>query len=124
MKKTSILIADDEQTIRALVSRFLGDKFTVMEASDGEQAAALARHRKPNLILMDIMMPNMDGYHACAELKADPATRDTPVVMLTGLGYELNKQLAREVGANGYITKPFTREELLETIGKFLAIPK
>ena len=72
---------------------------------------------------MDIMMPNMDGYNACSLIKTDQTTKSIPVVMLTGLVYELNKKLAEEVGADGYITKPFTTQKLLETISKFLEIP-
>jgi len=123
MEKTHILIADDEQTIRSLVKRILSDKFVVLEASDGEEAVAITRQHKPGLILMDIMMPNMDGYNACSLIKTAQATKSIPVVMLTGLGYELNKKLAGKMGADGYITKPFTTRKLLETIGKFLEIP-
>jgi len=124
MGKTRILIADDEQTTRSLVKRLLSDKFVVLEASDGEEAVAMAGQHKPSLILMDIMMPNMDGYNACSLIKTDQTTKRIPVVMLTGLGYELNKKLAGEVGADGYITKPFTTRKLLETVGRFLEIPK
>ena len=124
MEKTHILIADDEQTIRSLVKRILSDKFIVIEASDGEEAVAMARQHKPDLIIMDTMMPNMDGYNACSLIKTDQATKSIPVVMLTGLGYELNRKLAGEMGADGYITKPFTTRKLLETIGRFLEIPK
>ncbi len=123
MEKTSILVTDDEQTVRSLVRRFLSDKFSVLEAVDGEEAVDMARKHKPGLILMDIMMPNMDGYTACSTIKTDQSTKRIPVVMLTGLGYELNQKLAKEVGADGYITKPFTAGKLLDTIGKFLEIP-
>jgi CheY-like chemotaxis protein len=124
MEKTRILVADDEQYIRLLARRLLSDKFTVLEASDGAQAVDTARKHKPALILMDIMMPNMDGYTACSTIKTDQLTKRIPVVMLTGLGFELNKKLAEDIGADGYITKPFTSEKLLETIGKILEIPK
>jgi len=124
MKKTQILIVDDEQNIRLLVRRFLSDKFTVLEASDGKAAVDMAHQYKPSLILMDIMMPNMDGYIACSMIKTDQSMKRIPVVMLTGVGYELNKRLAKEVGADDYITKPLTRQELLDTIGKFLEIPQ
>ena len=123
MKKTLILVVDDEHTIRSLVKKILSDKFAVLEASDGEQAVDMARQHKPGLILMDIIMPNMDGYNACSRIKTDQATREIPVVMLTGIGYELNKKLAVEVGADGYITKPFTLKTLVETIGKFITVP-
>jgi len=124
MEKPSILVVDDEQTIRSLARRFLSDKFAILEASDGKEAVDMARKHKPDLILMDIMMPNMDGYCACSIIKNDQPTKRIPVVMLTGIGYELNKKLAKEVGARGYITKPFTSKELLDTIGRFLEIPE
>ncbi len=124
MKKACILVVDDEQYIRLLARRLLSDKFTVLEASDGAEAVDMARKHKPDLILMDILMPNVDGYNACSMIKTDQSTRSIPVVMLTGIGYELNKKLAKEMGADDYITKPFTSEELLDTISKFLEIPK
>ena len=102
----------------------LSDKFTVLEARDGKEAVDMARKHKPSLILMDIIMPNMDGYNACSMIKTDKATTGIPVVMLTGLDYELNKKLTKAIGADDYITKPFTLEKLLNTIGKFLKIPK
>jgi CheY-like chemotaxis protein len=120
MDKKKILVADDEPNIRLLVSSMLSQDYIVIAASDGEEAIALARRQKPDLILMDIMMPKMDGYAACSVLKADPATRAIPVVMLTGVAHKLNKRLAKEVDADGYITKPFGREELLNTIAKLL----
>jgi len=70
---------------------------------------------------MDIMMPNMDGYTACHTIKSNPATKATPVVMLTGVGHELNRRLAEETGADGHITKPFSLGDLLDTIGQFLS---
>ncbi len=123
IEKPRILIVDDEQNIRLLVRKFLTDKFTVLEAIDGEEAVEMARKHRPSLILMDILMPKMGGYDACSMIKNDQSTKRIPVCMLTGLGFELNKKLAEAVGADGYITKPFTSEQLLDTIGKFLKIP-
>jgi len=65
---------------------------------------------------MDVLMPNLDGYTACHEIKKDETTRVIPVVMLTGIGHELNRKLAQEMGADGYITKPFNLQDLLETV--------
>jgi len=119
-----ILIADDESNIRLLVSSMLGKDYTVIEASDGEETIDIARSQKPDLILMDILMPRLDGYAACHAIKTEQATKAIPVVMLTAVGYELNKKLAKEVGADGYITKPFSPQGLLNTIGQFLKSPK
>jgi len=120
MDKKKILIADDEQSVRLLVKRLLSQTYIVLEASDGEEAIEIARGEKPDLILMDIMMPRVDGYTACHQIKRDEATKAIPVVMLTGVGHELNKKLSWEVGARGYITKPFILQDLLDAIGPLL----
>ena len=119
-----ILIADDEPNIRSLVSSMLGKDYVVLEASDGEEALNIARRQKPDLVLMDIMMPKVDGYSACSIIKTDQTTKGIPVVMLTAIGYELNKELAKKIGADGYITKPFSLQGLLHTIKQFLKCPK
>jgi len=87
---------------------------------DGEAAVNIARSQKPGLVLMDIMMPKMDGYTACHEIKAGQATKGIPIIMLTGLGQELNKKFANRVGAAGYITKPFSTDELLRQVKRVL----
>ena len=124
MVKKKILIADDEPNIRILVSSMLGKDYTVIEASDGEEAIDVAHNQKPDFILMDILMPKVDGYIACHAIKTDPATKAIPVVMLTAVGYELNKRLAEEVGADGYITKPFSSQDLLDTVDRCVTKPK
>ena len=120
MDKKKILIADDEQSIRLLVRRLLSQNYIVLEASDGEEAIDIARRENPDLILMDIMMPKVDGYTACHQITKGQATKAIPVVMLTGVGHELNKKLSWEVGATGYITKPFILQDLLDVINPLL----
>jgi len=120
MAKKKVLIVDDKEPIRQLVSNILAKDYTVLVAIDGEEAVNMARRQKPDLILMDILMPKVDGFTACYTINQDPATRDIPVVMLTGIDYELNKKLSREIGAQGYITKPFSPEDLRATVGRFL----
>ena len=119
-KKGTILVADDELNIRLLVGNLLGGDYDVLKASNGAEALDLARRQKPGLILMDIMMPNMDGYSACHAIKNDEATAKIPVVMVTAVGQELNRMFAKQMGADGYITKPFQLQDLLDTIGRFL----
>jgi len=116
MEKRKVLIADDELYIRLLVKRALDIDYIVLEASDGEQAIDITRTEKPDLILMDILMPKLDGYTACYTIKTDHLTKATPVIMLTGIGHELNRKLSQELGACGYITKPFAPEELLDKV--------
>jgi CheY-like chemotaxis protein len=123
MTDKKILIADDEANVRLLVSRALGQHFLVLEAQDGEEAIKIARTHKPDLILMDLMMPGVDGNSACSIIKNDPATKQIPVVMLSGVGFELNKKLSLALGADGYITKPFNLPDLLATVAQFLRLP-
>jgi len=115
-----VLIVDDEQPIRSLVRRLLGDMYIVLEAADGKAGVEAAQKRKPDIILMDILMPKMSGYAALRTIKTDPVTKEIPVVMLTGLGNELDKKLAKQMGADGYITKPFSLKDIKKTIGKLL----
>ncbi len=124
MGKKKILIADDEQNVRLLVKSMVGKDYIVLEASDGEEAVDIARTQKPALILMDIMMPKVDGYTACHVIKTDEKVKIIPVVMLTGLSHDLNKKLSTQLGADGYITKPFSSSTLRNTIGRFLSNKK
>lgn len=120
MSKKIILIVDDELSPRLFMKRTLEKDYTILEAHDGEEALQIARMRKPDLILMDIMMPKVDGYTACSTIKSDPELSAVPVVMVTGLGFRLNQALATRVGADSYLTKPFTVEELKSTVIKYL----
>lgn len=117
--KQKILIADDELYIRLLVKDILQPDFTVLEASNGEEAVNITRTEQPDLVLMDILMPKLDGYTACYAIKNNEITKDIPVVMLTGVGHDLNKQLSQEMGATAYITKPFNPDDLLEKIRQY-----
>jgi len=121
MDKKKILIADDETGIRLTVGRILDKDYVVLEAANGEEAVEIAKGQKPDLILMDLIMPKMDGYAACSQIKADEATKGIPVVILTAVGNELNKKFAKEMGAEGYITKPFNIQELMDVITPILA---
>ncbi len=119
-KQRTILVADDEANVRSLVTRMLGKEYTVIEAENGEAAVTQARRYKPDFVLMDIMMPKMDGYTACKTIKTNPDTKAIPVVMLTALNFELNMGLSREMGANAYMTKPFNQKDLLDMINRFV----
>jgi len=119
--KKKILIADDEPNIRLLVSHMLSKNYIVLEAQDGESAIDIAKRQKPDLILMDIMMPKLDGYYACHAIKADKVTRAIPVVMLTALDHEFNHRLAQEIGAEGYMVKPLRSNELLRQLKRTLS---
>jgi two-component system alkaline phosphatase synthesis response regulator PhoP len=118
--RKKILIVDDEPSVRRLLRTLLKKNFTVVEAEDGEQAVATACVEKPDLILMDIMMPKMDGYTSCYALKKGPTTRSIPILMLTAVDLRLNLELSKEIGADGYITKPFNSKDLLRNITQVL----
>jgi CheY-like chemotaxis protein len=120
MDKKRILIADDEIGVRLIVGKMLDKDYVVLEATNGEEAVEIAKVQKPDLILMDLIMPKMDGYTACSKIKADQATKGIPVVILTAVGHELNKKFAMEVGAEGYVTKPFNIQELIDVITPLL----
>ena len=116
-----VLIVDDEPAVRQLLRKILSKDYTVLEAQNGEEAVNMAQSQKPDVILMDMMMPKIDGLTACYAIKTNQITRGIPVVMLTAIDYELNKKLSKEImGADGYITKPFNSQDLLKTIRKLL----
>jgi len=108
-----ILAVDDEPHILKLVAFSLrSGGFEVIEASDGLSAIEVARVEQPDLVLMDVMMPALDGYEACRRLKADSATSDIPVVMLTAKTQLAEQKTGLECGALDYICKPFTPKDL------------
>ena len=120
MDKPLILIVDDEQLIRQTIRKSLGTDYQFLEATNGSTAVELAIQHKPNLILLDILMPVMDGYQACVVLKGNEITKRIPLLMLTALDMELNRKLASNFGADGYITKPFDIKSFKATIIQFL----
>jgi len=121
MAKTILIVEDEPKNMTLTRDLLKISGYQTIEAVDGVQGVDKAKASKPDLILMDIMMPRMDGYAACREIKADPSTRLIPVVMLTAVGYDLNKKLAKQMGADGYVTKPFNRQQLLDAITPLLA---
>jgi len=118
--KKKVLIVDDEPAVRQLVRRILGKDYAVLEAQDGAEALNMARSHKLDIILMDMMMPKVDGLTACYVIKTDQATKEIPVVMITAVGYDLNKKLSQDImGADGYLTKPFSNKELRSAVDRF-----
>ncbi len=115
-----ILVVDDEPHILKLVAFSLrSGGFEVLEASDGLLALAVALAEQPDLILMDVMMPALDGYEACRRLKADAATAHIPVVMLTAKTQLAEQTTGLECGALDYICKPFTPKDLVAQVQAF-----
>ena len=119
---TKILIAEDERDIRDLITFTLGFAgFEVVAASNGEEAVNLARQEIPDLILMDVRMPRMTGYEACALMKADAKLKDIPVIFLSAKGQDSEIQTGLQAGATDYLLKPFAPDQLTERIQAVLA---
>ena len=119
-----ILVVDDDPADRVWLKKVLGNSYIIIEAEGGEEAINFAHSEKPDLVLMDVMMPKVDGYSACHRIKMDPQTAGIPVVMVTGLNYKLNMRLAEELDANGYVNKPVNPQELSDRIYQFLSSDK
>ncbi|MBS1957875.1 MAG: response regulator transcription factor [Bdellovibrionales bacterium] len=108
-----LLVIDDEPQIRVLLKEFLTDHFQVTLGSTGREAVELAKKIRPDLILMDIMMPKLDGVAACDQLRQMPETKHIPVLMLTAANTSFERIRAFNSGADDFISKPFEIEELL-----------
>ncbi len=118
-----VLVCDDEPYIVESVSYVVRKAgFEVLVAEDGEEALAKARDARPDLVFLDIMMPKLSGHEVCRRLKGDPSTRGAYVVMLTARGQEEDEKKALEMGADEFMTKPFSprkmRAKLLEVLGE------
>lgn len=123
-KKLRILIVDDEKDmVDLLTMRFESVGYEVEVASDGQEGLEKVRKNKPDLIILDVMMPKLDGYHMCRLLKFDSTYRDIPVLMLTARGQEHERETGMNVGADAYIVKPFDGKELLTTVERLLKKP-
>ncbi len=119
---TKILIAEDENDIRELIKLTLQfNGFDVTTAYDGQNAVELAGTADFDLIMMDVRMPRLTGYEACEVLKADPKTKDIPIIFLSAKGQESEIAIGKEVGAAGYLLKPFAPDQLVKKIREILA---
>ena len=119
----SILIIDDDPNNLAIMTDFLeAFSFTILVAEDGESGVKRAEFAQPDLVLLDIMMPGIDGYETCRRLKAQASTRDIPVICMTALAETEHKVKGFEAGVVDYITKPFQREEVLARVGVHLRL--
>jgi CheY-like chemotaxis protein len=123
--KARILVVDDDERALRLIEAMLAPKgYETILAKGGKEAVDIARSQKPDLILLDIMMPGMDGYTTLQTIKQDKASANIPVIMVSAVGFELNKELANQLGAAGYIAKPVDLAELQGTIARFLKSAK
>ncbi|MDD5402220.1 MAG: response regulator [Dehalococcoidales bacterium] len=122
-RKAKILVADDDEMSRRLLEAVLTPKgYEVILAKDGIEALNIALTQAPDLIILDIMMPGMDGYLTLNKIKEDDSTANIPVLMITAVGYDYNIKLANQLGASGYITKPIDLAEVRSTVASLLNI--
>lgn len=117
MTDEKILVVDDEENILELIKFNLENSgYKVITATNGMEALKLVKSEIPKLVLLDLMLPGMDGYDVCKEIRKDSSTSAIPIIMITAKGEELDKILGLELGADDYITKPFSIRELLARV--------
>jgi two-component system phosphate regulon response regulator PhoB len=115
--KHRVLVADDDAALRRLILTTLGTRdFDMVEAADGEEALRLAREQHPELLLLDVNMPRLNGFEVCTQLKTEPSTASIKVVMLTARDSDIDRVRGRQVGADDYFSKPFSPVQLLNKV--------
>ena len=122
--KAKILLVDDEPSIVKMVGKRLEvEGFEVLVAMDGQDGLKKAQTENPKLVILDVMLPKLNGYEVCTMLKQDTRYQHVPVIMFTAKAQEKDEKLGLECGANVYMRKPFKAQELLETIRMLLKLP-
>jgi two-component system phosphate regulon response regulator PhoB len=121
MSAKNILVVEDDRALAGVLEYNLnGEGFNVSCAMDGQDALNQARAKAPDLVLLDVMIPIIDGVEVCRQLRSEPATRNTPIIMLTAKGEETDQVVGFSVGADDYVTKPFSVRVLLERVKALL----
>jgi two-component system, cell cycle response regulator DivK len=116
-----ILVIEDQEDLRGVLRDLLtGSGYAVLEAADGEAGVASAKSEHPDLILMDIQMPVLDGYEATRRIKADPALKPIPIVAVSSFAMKGDEEKARAAGCDHYVTKPYSPLQLLKMIRRFV----
>lgn len=123
MNKRKVLVVDDSPTVLMMEKMILAKgAYQVITATDGLQAIEKARSEQPDIVLLDVVMPNLDGLSACAAIRRDPETAHIPVVMVTTRGEETNVETAFRNGCTDYVTKPINAIELLTKMNSILGV--
>lgn len=118
----TVLVVDDEKFVRDLIRIKLGHiGISIIEADNGTAALEMAETQKPDLILLDVMMPRMNGFDACQKIRANPKTSSIPIVMLTARGEEENMKKGLLAGATDYVFKPFSPQKLADKVAEILS---
>ena len=121
MNRKKILLVDDSATILMMERTILmKGPYDVVTASDGEQGVAKALTEKPDLILMDVIMPRMNGFEACRRIREEEGIRATPIIMVTTRGEETNVEMGYQAGCSDYVTKPINAVELMTKLKSYL----
>jgi two-component system cell cycle response regulator DivK len=116
-----ILVVEDQEDLRGVLRTLLtGSGYEMLEAADGRAGVAKAKSDRPDLILMDIQMPILDGYEATRQIKADPALEATPVIAVSSFAMKGDEQKARAAGCDHYVTKPYSPIQLLRVVREYL----
>ncbi len=119
-KETLLVIEDDADIVEIIQYNFEREGYRIIAASNGEKGIDAAKARRPALVILDLMLPGQDGIEVCKRLRADAETRNIPIVMLTAKGEESDVIVGLGVGADDYVTKPFSPKELISRIGAVL----
>ena len=120
MPDRRILAVDDDALNRDILEILLADDYELTLAASGDEALALAKKLRPELVLLDVVMPGMDGYQACRLMRAEESLRDTKIILVSGKAMEDERRAGLDAGADDYVTKPFDHDELLAKIEAFL----
>lgn len=121
MERKKILVIDDEADLVEMVAlRLEANNFEVIKAFDGSAGLEMARNELPDLIVLDLMLPKIDGYKVCRMLKFDEKYKHIPIILFTAKTQDANKKIGEDVGADAYVTKPFDSNELLSKIEQLL----
>ena len=120
MSKKILLVDDEAELVEMMKMRLEANNYEVITGYDGQEALEKARREKPDLLILDLMLPKMDGYKVCGLLKKDARYSRIPIIMFTARAQEEDKKAGEEAGADAYITKPFEPKVLLEKIKELL----
>ncbi len=119
-RKPVIMVVDDSRSILETAGKFLGDDFTVVQVKNGFSALAAVQDRRPDLLFLDVVMPELDGHATCLAIKDNPDFSDLPIIILSSKDSPFDKAKGEQMGCDDYLTKPFTEESLREKIRKHL----
>ena len=121
MSNNTILVVDDSPTELKIVTRTLQNRgYRIVTAIDGEEALLKAAHEKPNLIVLDVVLPKKNGFQVCRQLKTTADTKDIKIILLTSKKQDSDRFWGMKQGADAYVTKPFSEDELLTSVGTFM----